>query len=844
MLRVTLRGLLSHKIRFVLTTFAVVVGVGFVVGTLVLTDSVRAQFDQLFTDINQGIDLQVKGTDQFDQGAFGQSPPIPDTLLPQVRELPGVKAAGGSAGGLPALVFAADGTPVKPTNGPPLAVTWDPESPNQALTTVAGRAPSADDEVALDEDVAKKADMTVGDTVKVQTPKGPGEYQVVGIVSFGSGNALAGATLVAFTLPEAQRLYGLEGKLQSIDVAVDSGASVDQVQSEIEAILPSGAEVVSQQQVVSDSQKGISGIVDIFGNVLLGFAGVTLFVSAFLISNTFNIVVGQRVRELALLRAIGASPAQVFRSVLGEALVVGVLASVLGVGLGILIAVGLQAVLSASGFGTSDTSLVISGSPFIAAVIIGVGVTLVSALLPAWKATTVPPVAGLRDGFSFRSMSMRTRGIVGTTVVVIGGASVSWALFGKPDTVPLLFAMIVGALFIFLGVAMLSPVVASPVAHAIGFGFRPFGRSGKLAEENAARNPRRTASTASALMIGLALITLAFVVGTSLKSSFKNTINNSITADWYLSTGSFYGFDPAIAQSLRNLPELAVVANARMGQVQINGSTKQVSALDLGTLNSMFNIGMVQGTPAVGQRGVLVNTDPAKDQGLAVGDDVTVTFNDTGTVVLPVVGIYKDSGVLGNWIVDINTFAANTTAQLDTYIAARTAVGVSGADARTAIEGVLKPYPDLKLQDRKEYTATQLGQIDSLLVVINVFLFLAILIAVIGIVNTLALSVFERTRELGLLRAVGMSRRQLRRMVRLEAVIVAVFGALLGVAVGLVFGVAITNALPKNVISGVTVPFGTIIVLLILAAVVGVIAAIWPARRASRLDILEAIAHE
>jgi putative ABC transport system permease protein len=273
-------------------------------------------------------------------------------------------------------------------------------------------------------------------------------------------------------------------------------------------------------------------------------------------------------------------------------------------------------------------------------------------------------------------------------------------------------------------------------------------------------------------------------------------------------------------------------------------NTKQVSATDFGELPQVFNIGLQQGSPSAGHRGVLVQKDPASGEGLAVGDEVTLTFNDTGPVTLPVVGIYEDSGVLGNWIVDIDTFAANTTSQQDSYVAAKTAPGVSEASARTAIDKVLVAYRDLKLQDRKEFTATQLGQIDSLLVVVNVFLILAILIAVVGIVNTLALSVFERTRELGLLRAVGMTRRQLRRMVRLEAVIVAVFGALLGVAVGLVFGLAVTAALPKNIISGVSVPIPTLIVLLILAALVGVIAAIWPARRASRLDILEAIASE
>jgi putative ABC transport system permease protein len=404
--------------------------------------------------------------------------------------------------------------------------------------------------------------------------------------------------------------------------------------------------------------------------------------------------------------------------------------------------------------------------------------------------------------------------------------------------------MIGGAVLVFLGVALLSPVVAGPVAHALGVGLRPFRTAGHLAEENAARNPRRTASTASALMIGLALVTLALVVGTSVKDSFNHTLNNSISADWYVSTGSFYGFDPSVAAKLEALPELSAVAAGRQGMVQVNGSTKAVSAVDFGVLSKVFNIRLLEGSPTAGQAGILVQKDPAKDLGLAVGDDLTVVFNDTGPVTLPVLGIYEDSGVLGNWIVDRDTFAANTATQLDTYIAANTAAGVSESTARSAIEAALADHPDLKLQDRKEFSASRLGAINGLLVVVNVFLLLAILIAVIGIVNTLALSVFERTRELGLLRAVGMTRRQLRRMVRLEAVIVAVFGAVLGVVIGLAFGLAVTAALPKSVISTTSVPVGTLITLMILAALVGVIAAIWPARRASRLDVLDAISQE
>ena len=583
-----------------------------------LTDSVRAQFHQLFTDINQGIDLQVKGTDQFDQGAFGASPPIPDSLVAQVRAVPGMKNAAGTAGGIPALVLATDGKPVTPVGGPPLAVTWQADSPNQALTTVTGGPPTADDQVGLDVDVARKAGVGVGDPVTIQTPKGPGTYTVSGIASFGKGNATAGATLVAFTLPEAQRLYGLQGKVQTIDVAVASGTSIDTVQQQIQAILPPGAEVVSAQQVVANSQKGLSGILDVFGNVLLGFAGVTLFVSAFLISNTFTIVVGQRVRELALLRALGASPRQIAASVLGEALAVGVLATVVGMGLGILLAIGLNSLLEAFGFGTSGTALVLSARPFVAAAVIGVGVTFLSALGPAWKATTIPPIAGLRDNFAFRSMSMRLRGGVGTVMVAVGAVAIAWALFAKPPTSSLLAGMIGGALLVFLGVAMLSPAVAGPVAHLLGLGLRPFATSGHLAEENAARNPRRTASTASALMIGLALVTLALVVGTSLKTSFTHTINQSVKADWYVTTGSFYGFDPAVATAMKALPELSAVAAARQGLVQVNHSTKQVSAVDFSQLQQVFNLDLIAGGPTPGQPGVLVQESPARDQGLSV----------------------------------------------------------------------------------------------------------------------------------------------------------------------------------------------------------------------------------
>ena len=682
MLRVTIKSLLAHKIRFVLTTFAVVIGVGFVVGTIVLTDSVRSQFNQLFVDINKGIDLQVRGIDRFDQGAFGQTPPIPDSLLPQVRAISGVKAAGGNAGGIKALVVGDDGKTVDPTGGPSLSITWVPDSPNSSLIPVEGGPPSTGTEVGLDVDTADRAHKQVGDRVTIITPIGPGDYTVSGIFKFGPSNSLSGATLAAFTLAEAQRINNLEGKLQSIDVSVEGSASVDEVQQSIQAILPDGVEVVPASTVVSDSQAGLSPLIDTFGNVLLGFAGVTLFVSAFLISNTFTIVVGQRVRELALLRAIGASPRQIALSVLGEALIVGILASILGFGIGILIALGLNAILSAAGFGSSSTSLVVSPSAFVAAFVVGIVVTMLSAISPAWKSTTVPPVAAMRDGFTFRGLSMRSRLLGGSAMALLGAVAIAWALFTSPDTVPLLFGMIGGALLVFLGVALLSPSVAAPMAHVLGVLYRPFKTSGHLAEENAARNPRRTASTASALMIGLALVTTVLVVGTSLKATFQDTIDKTITADWYVVPKSFVGFDPGLTKSLSDLPELSAVAAVRQGQVQVDGSTKQASAVDFGEVSQVFDLGLNSGVIDSDTRGVIVNESPAKDLGLTVGSPVTLVFNDTGSVTVPVVGISSETSFLGNWIIDMATFSANTSAQLDQTVAAKTAPGVSQDDAR------------------------------------------------------------------------------------------------------------------------------------------------------------------
>jgi putative ABC transport system permease protein len=844
MFKVTLRGLLEHKIRLVLTTLAVVAGVSFVVGAVVLTDSVRAQFDQLFEEIYEPVDLAVRTEERFDPGAFGVREAVDAGLLDDVLQVPGVDVAQGDIGRLPAVVIDPDGDAVTPVAGPPLGVSFGDNPELSVVTVQDGREPRADNEVAFDRNLFDQSGYQVGDTVEVQTPLGPQQFELVGNFRFGGSNSLAGAYIVAFTTEEAQRQFGLEGRYDAILIKAVDDADVDRLREDIAAVLPPGVEVVDRDTIVGENQDAVGDLVDIFGTVLLVFAFVSLFVAGFLIFNVFLIVVGQRVRELALLRAVGATGRQVSLSVIGEGVVVGVLASVIGFIGGLVVAFALNALLGAIGFGGADTGLVISPWAPAAAVAVGLGTTMLSSLLPAYWARRVPPVAAIREGFRISLGSVRVLGTVGAILVAIGGAAITWGLVAVPEAFGLIGALGGGALAVFIGVALLSAALASPIARALGAPLaRAFGPPGNLARENAAREPSRTAFTAAALMIGLALVSMSFVIGWSLRTSFVETIESGITADWYVDTGSFFGFDPNVSTTLGDRPELTSVTGGRFGQMQVEESTKQIAAVDFAVVEDLFNLDIVEGDVA-DEQGVLIHSDPAGDLGVTAGDTITGVFQERGEVELPVLAVYDDSSVLGNWVIDLQTFSESFSDQTDLFVAARTAAGYDSDQARAAIEEVTAPYPQLQVQDREEFTASQEDQLNQLLAVITVFLLFAVVIALIGIIITLALSVFERTRELGLLRAVGMSRRQVRRMVRLEAVIVSVFGALLGVTVGVAFGLAMSSALPDDFISTIDIPWAWLVGMIVLAALLGVLAAVYPAWRAGRLDVLEAIATE
>lgn len=846
MFRLSVRQLLAHKLRFLMTSFAVVLGVSFVVGSLVITDTVRRTFDDLFTEINQGIDLEVRSESTFSDGP-GQNArePLPAELVETIGTIDGVAVAEGSVEGF-AQPVDGDGDEVSTTGAPLLGVSWGETDQLYPVALETGEKPDQPGEFAIDHDTFASHDFSLGDRYAVLLPDGVENFTLVGTATFGKSNSLAGARLTLFEPAEAQRLYDREGQWDAIDLALEPDADLDTVRAEVARVLPDGVEVITGEAVAEESSQDVGQFVNIFGNVLLGFAAVALFVSAFSIYNTFSIILGQRVRELALLRAVGASATQIRRTVIIEALLVGVMSSVIGIGTGVLTALGLRELLNAGGFGLPRDALVLRWETVAAALVIGIGVTVVASILPARAAARVPVVSALHHGVGATPRSRRLRLAVGAVTTGVGAVLVALGLFVTESTPSTLASLGFGAVLVFLGVANLSPLFAGPVARVLGAPVaRLFGEAGVLARENATRNPYRTASTAAALVIGLALVTMASLVGTSLKETFTATVDRTISADFVITQPSFSGFSPRLSRNLEQAPEIDAVTGMRTGPFHFEGAERRVTALgpDAGRLLEL-DVQAGATLADLGNDGILVHEDPAQDLGLEPGDPVTVEFSRTGEQTFTVAGIHREVLLAGNYVISHDAWRTHFTDDLDQLVMARTADGVSPEDARAAVDEAAAAFPQVEIRDRQEFLASQQSQVDQVLITVNALLLLAVVIAVLGIGNTLALSVFERTKELGLLRAVGMSRRQTRRMVRWEAAIVSLFGALLGVAVGVLFGLAAAAALPESFLDRIAVPTGTLVALVLVAVVAGLVAAILPARRAARLDVLRAIATE
>jgi len=850
MLRLSLRGLLAHKLRFLMTTGAVVIGVAFVVGSFVVTDSLRQAVNGLFTDVTEGIDVSVRASTELDRSSNDMAAArgrVSEDLVEVVRGVDGVAAAEGSISGYAQLIDA-DGEPLTTSGAPFLGVGWTEEDRLRPVTLDEGDAPHGVHQVAIDRGSAEDAGFGIGDRTQVLLADGTRpDVEIVGVFTFGEANDLLGARLTAFDAAVAQEVFGAPGEYDTIDVAAADGVSDAELTKRVDAALPDGVEAVTSQQLIDEGNDNVGAFLDIFQNVLLGFAAVALFVAAFYVNNTFSIVLSQRTRELALLRSLGATPHQVSRSVVGEALVIGVLASAIGVGFGLAIALLLQAILAAGGLDLPDDRLVLTARSWVAAGVVGIGVTLVASLVPARRVARVSPVVGMREGFLPRRWSRARRGWFGAGLTAAGGVLVVAGLYVAEGTWSIIGLLAAGALSVFIGVAQMSPMAAVPAADLLG---RPltsvFHQPGRLARANAMRNPERTAKTASALMIGLALVTTVFVVGESMKQTFTESIEGAVKADYIVSTESFTGFSPALTAALDELPELDAVTGVRMNRFLINGHERDLVAVDPVEAGEVVDIDIQQGSLADLHEGtIFVHQDPAQDLGLSVGDPVEVEFATGGAREVEVAGIYTDSTWAGNYLVDLDTFARYyPSSALDQFAFARTAPGVTAADARTAIEAVLAAHPQVSLEDRAEFRASQEEEFNGILTAVNALLGLALLIALLGIANTLALSVIERTREIGLLRAVGMLRRQARMMVLAESVMVAVFGALIGVVVGLLLGLAAASALPASIVATIAVPAGTLGIIVLAAALCGILAGLVPARRAAHLDVLQAIATE
>jgi putative ABC transport system permease protein len=845
MWRATFKGLLAHKVRLALTALSVVLGVAFVAGTFVLTDTINRTFDNLFAETQAGVDVTVRARSGFGEegGVNDARDTLPASLLEAVARVPGVEAAEGGVGGFAQLVRP-DGKAITTSGAPTLGFSWVHDEGLSPLNVRQGRAPEGDGEVVIDAVTARNHDLGVGQEVTVLTRAPAQPFRIVGIVGFGEADNLAGATLAVFDLPTAQRLFGKEGRFDTIDVSAAPGVTTLALRADISAVLPDGVEAVTGSQVAEESADAIKSALGFFNTALLTFAGISLFVGAFIIFNTFSILVAQRTRELALLRALGASRRQVLVSVVAEALAVGAVASAVGLGVGVLVAIGLQGLLKAFGIDIPTTETQFLARTVVVSLVVGTAVTVVSAIAPARRAARVAPMAALRDeAGADHGGSLRRRTAVGAVVLGAGAAALLGGLFGDAG----ISLVGLGAALTFLGVAMLSPLVTRPLAAAIGSPLpRLAGLPGKLGRENAMRNPRRTAATAAALMIGLGLVGCVSVLAASIKQSSTEIFDRSLTADFAVSSEFFMPtISPQVAAQLAGRPELAAVTGIKGGDMRVDGSRTQLAAADPAALRDVLNIEIVEGEYGSLARGaLLVDEAEAESRDLSVGDTVDVQFARTGDRQFTVGAVYARNELAGRYLVSTEVFEANFTEPLDFVVLAKAASGVTPAQARQAIERVTAAFPNVEVRDQTQVKADQERQVNQLLSLITSLLGLAIVIALLGIVNTLALSVFERTRELGLLRAVGMARRQVRSMIRGESVIIAVLGAVLGLAVGTLFGWAIVEALDSEGVTSLVVPGGQLALYVVAAAVAGVLAAVFPARRAARLDVLAAISYE
>ena len=836
---VSLRNLAAHKVRLLLTAISVLLGTAFVAGSFVFTDTLHKSFDNIFTSADRGIDAQVVARKSYQPG-------VPVTLENKIRALPGVRVVQPVADQSVVLV-GPNNKRVDSGGAPSEGGIWTtPEnSVRPADGFESGRPPAGPGEVVVNRGAAKKAHLHTGDSVKVVLPNSAViSAKLVGI--YKTDVETGGYVGVRFAESEALRLLTDGSHLSALDVAAKPGTSQQALTASIAKLLPPDLKVKTGTQVRKDDQAKIQTALGFVSYILLGFGFVALIVGTFIIYNTFSMLVAQRLRELALLRAIGASRSQVRRSVLAEAAVIGTIGSALGLAGGVGLAYGLHALLDVLNVGLPSGALQLTPRTVIVTLLAGIAVTVLSANAPSRRAAKTPPVAAMRDEFAAPAAStLRRRTAVGVLVAGLGAlATVAGVLSNKTSNEASLIGL--GLLAIAAGAMLLSPVFArwiiTPIGRVVG---RPFGTVGRLARTNAVRNPRRTAATSFALTLGLLLVSGIAVIGASFKSSINSLFDNNVTADYILTTQVEVNVPIPATEAVAKVPGVGSLTQLHDLRVQLDGKgdASDGTAVD-GPLNAVQRIDVIKGASAPAVGGMIVSQTKSKDAGWGFGSVHRLSTHNGTVVTEKVVGVYKDNQLAGPWMVTGDAYRQLVPRnEWSTFVAlVKLAPGADAPAVKAAIKKVTDPYYVIDVQNKTEFKGQIASQVNGLLGLLYGLLGLAIIIAILGIINTLALSVVERRREIGMLRAVGMQRAQVRRTIYLESMLIALFGAVLGLALGLTYGSLFARTLRSQGLSHISVPWGQALVFFVVAGVVGVLAALWPGVRAARTRPLDAIA--
>ncbi|MET7905892.1 ABC transporter permease [Streptomyces sp. NPDC005355] len=847
MLRTAVRNVLAHKARLLMTVLAVLLGVAFVSGTLVFTNTISAAYQKSSEKGFAGVDVAITPhTSDDDAASPGSAPRLGQRVLDKAAKVPGAASATGVVHGYTAL---------SKKNGDLLGSGFstlggnyypgtDGKDPRYTMTQ--GRAPKAEGEIALDSKSAERGHYKAGDSIRVSVDGPVRAEKIVGVFTTDDGNVAAGGSLALFDNATAQRLFAKPGQFDEIDVKAAPGTSQAALKSAVDKILPKEAEAATGQKLADDQAEQIKQGMSTMQTGMLAFAGIALFVGIFIIANTFTMLVAQRTRELALMRAVGATRRQVTRSVLIEATFVGAVAAVVGLAAGVGIGAGLRSLLNSTGALVPDGPLVVKPTTVLVSLVVGIVVTVLAAWLPGRRAAKIPPVAAMNSVHAKPS----TRGLVVRNSIgaVLAAGGIALVLAGAGMGADGKGPMGLGAGVLVIGVFVLTPLLSRPLIAAAAPVLRVFGMPGKLARQNAVRNPRRTAATASALMVGLTLITGMTVIAGSVQKGINKMAADGLKSDYVVSMGGFGGsrpLSPDVSKTLGKLPQVTAISPLRTSPARVGGDTDSLTGVNSKAVSDLVGVDFSQGSfSGLGGDKVVIDDKTADKHGWKLGSSIPVTYEDGRGSKLTVGGVYTGNQMIRGIIMDSATITPHMSTVTDFQVMLKTRGGGTEAN-KHALKKALGDNPAIQVQNKKDISDGIAKFFTLMLNMLYGLLAMAVIVAVLGVINTLAMSVFERSQEIGMLRAIGLDRRGIKRMVRLESLVISLFGGVLGLGLGVFFGWAagelISTGLPTYQL---VLPWGRMGLFLALAAFVGVLAALWPARRAARLNMLAAIKAE